>query len=123
MLYSACRALPCFSQSFTISQEQIQALSTNLSTLKSLTLQLRQNLNSYKQTLQLTMNELQASQSDLTAARNECGVSEKIAKSATDVDRAVAIIEDCETIIEASRRRDSIKNVLFVTLLALSLAK
>ena len=33
------------------------------------------------------------------------GVSEKIAKSATDVDRAVAIIEDCETIIESVKTK------------------
>ncbi len=33
------------------------------------------------------------------------GVSEKIAKSATDVDRAVAIIEECETIIESVKTK------------------
>jgi len=33
------------------------------------------------------------------------GVSEKIAKSSTDVERAVAIIEDCETIIESVKTK------------------
>lgn len=107
--------LPAYSQSYTISQTQLQLLSTNLSTLKSLTLQLRQNLDSYKQSLQVTINDLQASQIELIAARNECTEYQKSLQNQQQM-----LIEQSKSLktanqsLKALKRKDKQRNALFI---------
>lgn len=67
-----CYSSPLFArESYTITVAQVEALTKSLTTLKNLTISLCQKLESYKQGLQVTAQELAASQQELKLVKSE----------------------------------------------------
>ena len=72
LLSVLCCSSPLYArESYTITVAQVEALTTSLTTLKNLTINLCQKLESYKQGLQVTAQELAASQQELKLVKGE----------------------------------------------------
>lgn len=72
LLSALCCLSPLYArESYTITVAQVESLTTSLTTLKNLTINLCQKLESYKQGLQVTAQELAASQQELKLVKGE----------------------------------------------------
>ena len=104
-------------ESYTITKVQIKALSENLTTLKELVLSLRQKLDNYKIQLQLTAQELQASQLQLLKAENESKTFILTLKK-----QEIRLQEQSSSLIIVNkslkklRQKEKIKNIFFTAI-------
>jgi len=107
------------SGSYTITVEQIDSLSQNLTALKELIVNLRQKLETYKQDLLVTEKDLQVSQLKLEKAENE---SNTFILKLTDHQRKLKeqseLLNNAKTSLKRLRRKDKAKNVLFGIIIA-----
>lgn len=117
-------ASPLFArESYTITGEQISSLSANLTTLKELTISLRLKLDSYKQALQATAQELQASQLRLEKAESESNTFIlRLSNQQTMLTEQSKSLNSAKASLKRLRRKDKAKNILFVLILGAVIA-
>ncbi len=117
-------ASPLFArESYTITGEQISSLSANLTTLKELTQNLRLKLDSYKQALQATAQELQVSQLRLEKAENESNTFIlRLSNQQTMLTEQSKSLNNAKTSLKRLRRKDKAKNILFMLILGAVIA-
>lgn len=112
-------ASPLFArESYTITGAQISSLSANLTTLKDLTIKLRLKLDSYKQALQATAQELQVSQLRLEKAENESNTFIlRLSNQQTMLTEQSKSLSNAKTSLRRLRRKDKAKNILFAIII------
>ena len=112
-------ASPLFArESYTITGAQISSLSANLTTLKDLTIKLRLKLDSYKQALQATAQELQVSQLRLEKAENESNTFIlRLSNQQTMLTEQSKSLSNAKTSLKRLRRKDKAKNILFAIII------
>ena len=112
-------ASPLFArESYTITGAQISSLSANLTTLKDLTIKLRLKLDSYKQALQATAQELQVSQLRLEKAENESNTFIlRLSNQQTMLTEQSKSLCNAKTSLKRLRRKDKAKNILFAIII------
>jgi len=112
-------ASPLFArESYTITGAQIAKLSENLTTLKELTQTLRLKLDSYKQALQATAQELQVSQLRLEKAESESNTFIlKLSNQQAMLTEQSKSLSNAKTSLKRLRRKDKAKNILFMLIL------
>ena len=112
-------ASPLFArESYTITGAQISSLSANLTTLKDLTIKLRLKLDSYKQALQATAQELQVSQLRLEKAENESNTFIlRLSNQQTMLTEQSKSLSNAKTSSKRLRRKDKAKNILFAIII------
>ena len=112
-------ASPLFArESYTITGAQIAKLSENLTTLKELTQTLRLKLDSYKQALQATAQELQVSQLRLEKAESESNTFIlRLSNQQTMLTEQSKSLSNAKTSLKRLRRKDKAKNILFMLIL------
>ena len=117
-------ASPLFARElYTITGEQISSLSANLTTLKELTQNLRLKLDSYKQALQATAQELQVSQLRLEKAENESNTFIlRLSNQQTMLTEQSKSLNNAKTSLKRLRRKDKAKNILFMLILGAVIA-
>lgn len=117
-------ASPLFArESYTITGEQISSLSANLTTLKELTQTLRLKLDSYKQALQATAQELQVSQLRLEKAESESNTFIlRLSNQQMMLTEQSKSLSNAKASLKRLRRKDKAKNILFMLILGAVIA-
>jgi len=117
-------ASPLFArESYTITGAQISSLSANLTTLKELTISLRLKLDSYKQALQATAQELQVSQLRLEKAESESNTFIlRLSNQQTMLTEQSKSLSNAKASLKRLRRKDKAKNILFMLILGAVIA-
>ena len=117
-------ASPLFArESYTITGEQISSLSANLTTLKELTQTLRLKLDSYKQALQATAQELKVSEAKLEKAESESNTFIlRLSNQQTMLTEQSKSLSNAKTLLKRLRRKDKAKNILFMLILGAVIA-
>lgn len=110
---------PLFAQeSYTITEAQVEALTKSLTTLKNLTISLCQKLESYKQGLQVTAQELAASQQELKLVKSE---SNTFILKLNNQQKTLLMQSESLTSAKKSlkrlRRRNRAKDILFTLII------
>lgn len=105
-------------ESYTITKAQIGSLSANLTTLKDLITNLRLNLDSYKQELQVTALELQQSEGKLELAENESNIFIlKLQNQQNLLTEQSKSLANAKTSLKRLRRKNRAKDVLFALII------
>jgi len=117
-------ASPLFArESYTITGAQISSLSANLTTLKELTISLRLKLDSYKQALQATAQELKVSEAKLEKAESESNTFIlRLSNQQTMLTEQSKSLSNAKTSLKRLRRKDKAKNILFMLILGAVIA-
>jgi len=117
-------ASPLFArESYTITGAQISSLSANLTTLKELTQTLRLKLDSYKQALQATAQELKVSEAKLEKAESESNTFIlRLSNQQTMLTEQSKSLNNAKTSLKRLRRKDKAKNILFMMILGAVIA-
>jgi septal ring factor EnvC (AmiA/AmiB activator) len=113
-----CSSLAFARESYTITGAQVASLSQNLTTLKSLTQELRQKLGSYDMRLQATALELEQSQTELETAKDECKTFIlRLNNQQTMLTEQSKSLKSAKVSLKRLRRKDKAKNILFMILI------
>jgi chromosome segregation ATPase len=113
-----CSSLAFARESYTITGAQVASLSQNLMILKDLTLKLRQNLDSYKQELQATAQELKQSEAKLELAEKESNIFIlNLTNQQTMLTEQSKSLKSAKVSLKRLRRKDKAKNILFMILI------
>ena len=117
-------ASPLFArESYTITGEQISSLSANLTTLKELTQTLRLKLDSYKQALQATAQELKVSEAKLEKAESESNTFIlRLSNQQTMLTEQSKSLSNAKASLKRLKRKDKAKNILFMLILGAVIA-
>lgn len=117
-------ASPLFArESYTITGAQISSLSANLTTLKELTISLRLKLDSYKQALQATAQELKVSEAKLEKAESESNTFIlRLSNQQTMLTEQSKSLSNAKASLKRLRRKDKAKNILFMLILGAVIA-
>lgn len=115
IFFSAFCASPVFArESFTITVAQVEALTTSLTTLKNLTVNLCRKLESYKQGLQVTAQELAASQQELKLVKGESNTFIlKLNNQQKTLLMQSESLNNAKKSLKRLRRRNKAKDILF----------
>lgn len=105
-------------ESYTITGAQIASLSQNLTTLKGLTLSLRQQLWNSNQELQAIAQELKASEAKLERAEDESNTFIlKLVNQQNKLTEQSKSLTTAKKSLKRLRRRDKAKNILFMLII------
>jgi prefoldin subunit 5 len=118
-LSAFCCSSPLYArESYTITVAQVEALTKSLTTLKNLTISLCQKLESYKQGLQVTAQELAASQQELKLVKSE---SNTFILKLNNQQKTLLMQSESLTSAKKSlkrlRRRNRAKDILFTLII------
>jgi uncharacterized protein (DUF3084 family) len=119
LLSAFCFSSPLFArESYTITVAQVEALSTNLTTLNSLITSLRAKLDNYKQELQATAQELKQSELRLVKAENESNTFIlTLKKQEATLTEQSKSLQTAKKSLKRLRRKDKAKNLLFMLII------
>ena len=119
LLSALCFLSPLYArESYTITVAQVEALTTNLTTLNSLITSLRAKLDSYKQELQATAQELEQSELKLVKAENESNTFIlTLKKQEATLTEQSKSLQSAKTSLKRLRRRNKAKDILFTLII------